>query len=129
MQGLPQAEVELPLIAGRSWSRTFSQRETDQITLKTLEGYTVGYASFKARASDEEALIVFDVAIDHDEDSATFNKATATATREASAGVTRETLGVFDCVLVHENGVSTLEICPPVAMRVTLAPTDIPEGP
>lgn len=125
MPGLPQAEVELVLIAGRSWTRTFSQRELDQTTLKPLDGFTSGFASFKARVTDAEPLITFAVEIDHDEESPSYNKAHAVATRQASAGIVRETVGVFDCVLLHSDGETTLEICPPVKMIVKIAPTTL----
>lgn len=122
MATLPASQAELTAIAGRSWSRTFSRRQKDQATNKDLSDFPTGVAQLRAKAGEADTvdpLVDFTVTVDDTEDVVVVS---ATRTEMDIDPV----VGLFDCVLLHTDGETTMVLCPPIKMTVEAGVSIVP---
>lgn len=125
---LPAALLSITVNTSRSFAKTFRRVRTDQTQGVSLEGFVSGVAQMRRKANepgDVDPIIDFAVEIiiepdlddDARDDPANIkDRANVTATREQCAAAVKP--GRFDCYLLHEDGETTLTMCPNIPANV-----------
>ena len=122
-----QADVELRIVTGRSWTRNVSLRRPDQRTHLPLDPYISGHAELRVSAgASGDPLLVFDVDIVLDTDREYHaDYVVVSATAEATAALPPGRC-VIDVALKHSNTVDVFELLPPTDVVVIEGVSSVP---